>query len=353
MTRDELQALARAVVAIAARGTRDADSRVRHNSLDALHQVAISLVDMVADPRNRSEFPPEGRKPTRQEETFINQYKAEVDAERQELLPLAQAFEKQAAALRSTLTDAHPAVRVEACDTMIELGLVRVKLQRRVGSIPPFESAKLPAEQDPILGLYKSVLVELDAAAVDPVVPVRLRAIEATEMLGFDAVIAVSTLERALTDRDRFVRWAAIRTLGRLGPEQGEKIVPVLIPSLRDPDVDLRMITASTLEHYGERARAALPELRRAVTVGDADMRRAAISAILAMGNDIARDAIPTFITAVDDPTGTVRRSAAEALAQFGPAARDAIPALTKLEASDDADDRRAATFAILKILAK
>lgn len=352
VTRDELLAISRTIVPIAARGTRDADATVRRNSLDALHQVAISLADTIADPRARIEFPPEGRKPSQAEEQFIRQYRAEVDLERQELLPLAEALQKQAADFRRVLTDPDSSVRLEACDTMIEIGLVRVKLQRRVASIPPFESARLPAGQDPILALYKAVLPELDQASTDSLYQVRLHAIEATEMLGGDAILAVTTLERALRDRDRFVRWAAIRTLGRLTPEQGEKIVPLLIPELRDPDIDLRMMTAATLEHYGSKARAALPELRRCVTVGDADMRRAAISAIIAMGVDIAREAIPTFIQAVDDPTNTVRRAAADALSRFGAEARDAVPALTRMQDTDDSEDRRAATYAILKILA-
>jgi HEAT repeat protein len=351
VTRDELQTLAAAVVPIAARGVRDADAQVRRNSLDALHQVAVSLVDMVADPRARTEFPQEGRRPSRDEDRFITQYRYEVDAERQELLPLAQALRKEANAFRRALTDPDQAVRLEACETMIEIGLVRVKLQRRLSSVPPFDNAKLPADQDPILALYKEVLPQLEEAATDPVLQVRLHAIEATEMLGPDVILAVSTLEGALTDRDRFVRWAAIRALGRLTPEQGEKVVPLLIPLLRDTDIDLRMMATSTLDHYGAKARLALPELRRAVLVGDADMRRAAISAILAMGTEVAKDAIPTFIEAVDDEQSPVRRAAAEALAPFGSAAKDAIPALTKLQESDELDDRKAATYAILKIL--
>jgi HEAT repeat protein len=351
VTRDELLALDQAVVPIAGRGAHDPDIDVRLESLNALYQVAVSAADQIADPRSRAEFPPAGRRPSPEEQRFINQYRFEVAGERQELLPLLRAFEHLAPDFRRSLTDASTSVRLDACKTMIEIGLVRVRLQRRVASIPPFDNARLPEGQDPIFALYKAILPQLDDAVTDPALQIRLHAIESLEMLGPDAVLAETSLERALGDRNRFVRWSAIRSVGRLTPQEGEKIVPLLIPSLRDPDVDLRVMAMATLERYGAHARAALPALIHAVTVGDADPRRAAISAILAMGTDIAQPAIPTLTLALGDPQGTVRRAAAEALGAFGPAARDAIPGLERMEDSDEPEDRRAATTAILKIL--
>ena len=44
--------------------------------------------------------------------------------------------------------------------------------------------------------------------------------------MGTEAVPAIPALVERLGDPDRFVRWAALRTLGRLAPRSPELVVP-------------------------------------------------------------------------------------------------------------------------------
>jgi len=58
---------------------------------------------------------------------------------------------------------------------------------------------------------------------------------------------------KALSDSSRFVRWAAVRSLGRTGPVDVPEAVPALARLLRDQDLSVRQAAATTLERYGHR----------------------------------------------------------------------------------------------------
>jgi HEAT repeat protein len=113
------------------------------------------------------------------------------------------------------------------------------------------------------------------------------------------------------------------------------------------------MAAAATLEKYGPPAKAAVPDMARAVDVGDAEIRVAVIRALEAVDPRDPRDAqpaIPALSKALAHPDVRVRRAAAEALSRFGPLARDAEPALRR--ALDDREDvvRKAAAEALINL---
>jgi HEAT repeat protein len=56
------------------------------------------------------------------------------------------------------------------------------------------------------------------------------------------------------------------------------------------------------------------------------------------------------LIADLDTPDPLVRQASAQALGRFGPAARDAVPALQGLLKDSDADVRQAATEALLNV---
>jgi HEAT repeat protein len=71
----------------------------------------------------------------------------------------------------------------------------------------------------------------------------------------------------------------------------------------------------------------------------------------IAHGGAIAAGAVPALVGNLSDPEPSVRRSAARALEQIGPAARPAVPALMRMFAGDAASDaRRGAGLALGRI---
>src|SRR5262249_55903087 len=99
---------------------------------------------------------------------------------------------------------------------------------------------------------------------------------------------AARALTQALSDQNRFVRWAATRTLGKMAPlddaadgknvEQGA--VNGLTRLVSDVDPDVRLRGAVALAQFGEAARPAVPALADASIRGDVPARIAATVAI-------------------------------------------------------------------------
>jgi HEAT repeat protein len=161
----------------------------------------------------------------------------------------------------------------------------------------------------------------------------------------------VPALVEALSDRDRFVRWAAARTLGRIGPAaRPEPATLGLAKLLSDPDLDVRMAAATTLEVYGPRAAKAIPAVVAATQTGDAEIRQAAMRALPSIDTKGQPDTIGALIKALANPDARVRQTAAETLGKFGSAARSARPALAEALNDDDPEVRRAASEALVDI---
>src|SRR5262249_49067589 len=67
------------------------------------------------------------------------------------------------------------------------------------------------------------------AGLSDPDFRVRLVSIDVLEIRGTAAVPAIPALVKALRDPNKFVRWSAARTLGKLAPRQADEVVPALM----------------------------------------------------------------------------------------------------------------------------
>src|SRR5262249_35228734 len=141
---------------------------------------------------------------------------------RESLKSLMLTMRDKAPDLKNALSDADPRVRVLALRALEEMGAARQQFERAAA-----KGAVLPNVGDPLLeGLkiaFPAVLQEL----TDPVTPeARLKAIDVVETMGRDALAAVPILVRDTADPDRFVRWAAARTLGEIGPADLAETVP-------------------------------------------------------------------------------------------------------------------------------
>jgi hypothetical protein len=100
------------------------------------------------------------------------------------------------------------------------------------------------------------------AAAGDKKEQVRCEAIYALVRVGLDSNDMPVLVRALLADPSSQVRGAAAGALEIYAPNAPESI-SALIQGLADRDAVVRQVCAATLAKYGERGRAALPELRR------------------------------------------------------------------------------------------
>ena len=357
-------ALCQAVTPVAGRGLKDPDVTVRRQCALAIQKVGATLADLIAKPEPASYFPPAGRELSGEDKTRIQDYQQRVDKDLQEMSGVARALADQGRALGALLHDADKATRLQAAQALVEMANAQIRFLHLADSVPASEprtkvsgdeprtkasSDEPPSPQAALKRGLIAALPDLAHALGDPDRRVRLAAVSVLDMMDREAVAAVDALRKALRDSDIFVRWAAARALGNIDPTVGKVAVPELGRLLFDPDLDPRLAAATTLEHYGNQAGAAVGDLTRAIGVGDAEIRVAVIHALEAIGPE-AKAAVPALAKALGDPDDTVRRAAADALGRFGPLAQSAEPALRK--ALDDKEPivRKAASGALLNI---
>jgi hypothetical protein len=143
---------------------------------------------------------------------------------------------------------------------------------------------------------------------------------------------------------------AVIAILGGCGrkPYEG-KTVAELRQMLRDPSPAVQAQGAFGLSRMGPAAKDAASDLIDSLKK-DPFVRQNAALALGAIGPEAASDSVPALVELLHDSEWTVRRQAAAALGELGPAARDAVPELKKLTADKDSLVRKAAAAAVKKI---
>jgi HEAT repeat protein len=213
------------------------------------------------------------------------------------------------------------------------------------------EGAKL---EDKLLpALSKEALSELATllGQEDGDVQIRLAAIYVFEALGKEAEVAIDQLAKALSDKNSFVRWGAVRALREMAPDQPDKTVSGLAKCLTDKNADVRRSAASALRRYGPKAKAAASALRAATQHDDPATRLSAVQVLAAVGKEAGKDSIAWLVKSLTDEQKEVRVEAARALSKFGPHAPDgdAAKALRKALKDPDAQMRLAASEALLR----
>jgi len=206
---------------------------------------------------------------------------------------------------------------------------------------------------------------------------------EAAAALGaLHAASAVLTLRRALRDSSRQVRQSAAEAIGQIGP-MALSAVPDLLHAMAVGDSDFLFKTSGVFEQLGpgavppilrvlranarkeddlddlyEAAQdalagvgvAAVPQLRAALALGG-DRARASATALGAHGEASAA-AVPELTKALRSADPQLRWMAARALGDIGPAARDALSSLRRLENDPNETVRNLAAEAIAHISA-
>jgi HEAT repeat protein len=312
--RDDTVRVAHAIVPVAGRWLNDSELAIRRLSMEAVEQAAGALCRRVLEP------------PAPLVDPEPNGGAARLEKERAELLPLILALKDQALGLIGGLSDSDPQVRLSARRALESVAIARYELARRgpptpalpligggsTGTAPTVQTAA----SDPLLDALGAPVATLATGAYHPDVHVRLAVIDILESLGPAAAPAARALVRALTDPDRFVRWAGARTLGKIAPAEAESVVPALARLLGDPDLDVRLAAAAALERYGPAAAAAVPTLIGALGAQDVEFRLSAIRALRSIGLE-ARPAIPALNAAASDPDPRVRQLAVELLGKL------------------------------------
>jgi HEAT repeat protein len=184
-----------------------------------------------------------------------------------------------------------------------------------------------------LIGCGRDSAVEYGRQLEDGAVDVRRRAAAALLDLGPAARPAITTLAGALKDDDREVRRLAIRALGQLGPDAVPHL-PAIRRSLEDDEHSVRLAAALAIHELDPTEKSHIGVLIETMRMGEG-------GTIVAVGRfgESAVWSVPTLVSLLQDRRAGIRRLAAQALEEIGPAASSASAALEQT-AQTDADDR-------------
>jgi HEAT repeat protein len=166
----------------------------------------------------------------------------------------------------------------------------------------------------------------------------------AVVLLGHCGKPAVPTLLKLMreSDKDKCLGGWELFYLETAILRASQDAVPEMITALGDPDDRIREVAVFALGK-GE----AVPELRLALAHPNGRIRSGAAQALAQM-RSLAGEAVPELVRALDDSELPVRLAAANALAQIGSRDRTAaVPALIRMLARPDGEERSSAAFAL------
>jgi hypothetical protein len=238
----------------------------------------------------------------------------------EDLRPLLECLRSHGPLLVQALEDRQSAVRLTARQAWEDLaaGREQVQLQAAQLRIQPAGGAPGTAGLAPLLAveellsdMLRQGVPAIAAGISDPDPQARSRAIDVLETLGTAAQPALPVLIKALEDPDRFVRWSAARTIGRLAPAESTPAVEALARCLADSDLDVQQAAARALESYGPAAACAVPALARALDTHSATLKLAILRSLKAIGPSAAA-AQAALKPLAHDPDEHVRRAAGE-----------------------------------------
>jgi HEAT repeat protein len=176
------------------------------------------------------------------------------------------------------------------------------------------------------------------AALEDADSAVRADALCELDRMKRDAEPVVPSLVKLLENNQKNTRCDILRLLRDIGP-QAKAAVPALTKALEDSDSGMRVIAAEALGNIGPEAKEAAGSLRAGLIDEDECVAVAAARALWFIEREKS-GAIPIlahFLGVPDKGKGTmVALSAALALGEIGPGAKDAVPALVKALKRDD-----------------
>ncbi len=283
---------------------------------------------------------------------------------REKLPQLAKGLESLTGDLEKVLSDATPAQQSLALDILRQIAdwrdprpgavvVIKGEAPKPRGRLAEADLGAAGAEAAKILGDAQiKALPAVAAKIAAPEPEIRLAALALIEQLGIDAKTAVPAVADALHDRNRFVRWAAARSLGRIGATNYQPAIDGLAELMADDDLDVAIAAALALEEYGEGALQAIPALAKALEREDPELRRGIMFALKKIGPR-GTAAIEPLTALLKAREAEVRREVPPLLEMYGSAAMAAVPALQAALQDPDAEVRQRTGEALLKIVGK
>jgi HEAT repeat protein len=153
---------------------------------------------------------------------------------------------------------------------------------------------------------------------------------------------ALPQITEALKDSDVLVRVAAVNSL-RQANADAKVSYPAFVEALADDSPVVRLSATRALSRFGSQA---LPQLKLALKDKDAAVRRDAVQVLQGMRSS-PKLVLPLLAEAQKDDNPVVRKSAADVLGSFGPAA---LPHLIEALKDQDKDVRNQALDSMKKL---
>jgi HEAT repeat protein len=332
-------AVCREALPVARKGFVDADPQTRALSLGALREAGRMLERMTPEPWPVDRMPPDDPRAAEYFKLRVGQRKG--------LVELGGLVNEEAAAAIKSLDHTDAATRTAAAEALEAVARARRAVRRDAEAFPEAVRKDAGKVLDDPLSALPTAVKPLAAALTHKEPAVRVAAVHALEFFEADAAPAAEALVNALADEDAFVRWGAVRTLGRMAPLEAARAVRGLAGRLTDPVEDVRITAATALARFGAEAREAVADLRNAAKGDDVRLRVLALQALAAIGPG-AKAAAVEAAAALGAEEVEVRRSAARALRRFGSPDKATAAALRQALHDADAVVRRAAADALL-----
>jgi HEAT repeat protein len=196
----------------------------------------------------------------------------------------------------------------------------------------------------------KEAFPALTGALSDQAAKVRVAAGSALASIDRDrADVAVPAMIAALRDKDRGVRGVAAIVLGKV--HSGKESVPALVAALKDDVIYVREDAAEALGAFGPAAKEAVGALKLLFENRQiATARVAAAGALARCDADRAKDYIAVLIEALEGKNPMLQQRAVHALAELGPVAKQAVPALRLALKNEDRHIRERAAVGLGRI---
>jgi HEAT repeat protein len=194
----------------------------------------------------------------------------------------------------------------------------------------------------------QSALPKLEAALKDKEVPVRVNAALALWQAG-GRTDGLPVLKEALADKRPHIREQACAALGALG-EKAAPAAPALFLVLADKDARVRSACAEALGKLPP-GKAVRDKLTAALADKDDLVRLSVAGALWGQSGGAERGKLVELAAgALESKSAPVRKRAAEVLGRFGPAAKEAVPALLLVLRDRQNAVREAAAAALRQI---
>jgi hypothetical protein len=234
---------------------------------------------------------------------------------------LLAGFAGQIAPISAALSGNDPALQLLAIQTLDDFR----QLQSRCGN----PAGPLDQSLANVPGTVAGCLASADGN-------VRLAAAHCLESFGSAAAPAVTRLTDALGDPNSFVRWSAVRALGKIGSPAAVAVPSLAALLLDDAEIGVRRAAAAALRDLGPGARPAVPALLMAIEKQSApEVRAAALVALEATGVADSPAAAAVISHALADPDSTVRELAVRHFDRTGKVDREANVLLRARPAAD------------------